>query len=194
MESLVPACAVVGSVGDATEAQQTLHHHSPSVLVLVLDPPPRNCVAEKACTALIGEHPDIRTLVLLREARPAHIRLACREGARGLLPTDVEPTTLDRVVAQIVAGEFVIHPPFIAHLMASDRPGLSWSPATQSLTRNQTRALTLVSQGRTSKEIAVALGTTTTAIDHTIERASQRLGAAHRAHAVAEALRLGLLT
>jgi DNA-binding NarL/FixJ family response regulator len=58
----------------------------------------------------------------------------------------------------------------------------------------QTRMLALLSEGYTSKEIARLMHSTTASVNHNIERASQRLGARHRAEAVARALRRGIIT
>jgi DNA-binding CsgD family transcriptional regulator len=62
------------------------------------------------------------------------------------------------------------------------------------LTDRELDALRQLAGGHTSKEIALILGVTKTAVDHAIERATHRLGASHRAHAVAVAMRRGLLT
>ncbi len=182
VESLAPAIAVVESAGNARGAKDTLQHHGPAALILVLDPPLRDCRAEEACAASIAHHPNTRTLVLVRANRFDHVNVACREGARGVLPTDVHPRVLQRVVARIAAGETVIHPPFSDRLMS----GLPGERNVEALTGTEICALTLVSDGRTSKRVAVELRTTPSAVDHSIERAAQRLGATHRAHAVAD--------
>jgi DNA-binding CsgD family transcriptional regulator len=61
------------------------------------------------------------------------------------------------------------------------------------LSEAQIRVLALLAEGYVSKEIARATGTTTVAVNHLIERATRRLEAAHRTHAVARAIRLGLI-
>jgi DNA-binding NarL/FixJ family response regulator len=160
-------------------------------MLLVVDPPLPDATAEHACERLIGAHPAVPTVVMMRHLDAHGIRDAYRHGARGLIDTSIDRGELLAALKRVASGNLYVQPTLTEHLAAA----LSTSNGTADhrLTSAQVVALRLVADGRTSKEIAVMLERSATAVDHVIERATERLGAAHRAHAVAKAIKLGLL-
>ena len=62
------------------------------------------------------------------------------------------------------------------------------------LTAKEIEVLKLAAKGIPTKDIALKLCISTKAIDQRIARASTKLKAKNRTHAVAEAIRLGVLT
>jgi DNA-binding CsgD family transcriptional regulator len=60
------------------------------------------------------------------------------------------------------------------------------------LTPREAAILRLVAKGRTSEEIAIALGISVTTVKWHIGNVLRKLGASSRAEAVAQAIRLGL--
>ncbi len=61
------------------------------------------------------------------------------------------------------------------------------------LTARQVEILALVAEGATDKEIAVGLGLSVASVSQYMKKIRERLGAYSRAHAVALALRQGIL-
>lgn len=177
----------------AAEALNAMHAMRPRWSVIVLDPPLPGTPLDRVCERLIGEQLDTAAIVLVRRSDGRLVSQATRHGARGVLHTDLGADELAEALERVAASEVVIDPALFASLasVAALRPGSRARPEPE-LTRHQISALRLVAEGRTSKEIASTLGISPGAADHAIERATARLGASHRSHAVALAIRSGL--
>lgn len=179
---------LAATVADAAEVLDAV---CPLWSVLVLDPPFPDAPSEHACAALIAPFERTIAVVLFRGKSRETVHAACRYGARGLLETSVDSGRLAAALDRVAGGEIVVDAALIpdvvdAHAVEEPAP----QPA---LTENELAALRLVAEGQTSKEIAQKLRTTAGAVDHALERAAERLNATHRAHAVAQAIRFGLL-
>jgi DNA-binding NarL/FixJ family response regulator len=148
---------------------------------------------EAACTGLVAQFPGTAFLLLFRELAPRDLLFACQQGVRGLYDTTIGRTELLQAVETVAAGEMAIQPEILPIVLRGrlQEPGVE-SPT--ELTATQLRALALLSRGYGSKEIARLTNTTTAAVNHSLERVTRRLGASHRAEAVARAFRLGLLS
>jgi two-component system nitrate/nitrite response regulator NarL len=181
----------VEAVGTVMDARVAIAELVPASAILVLDPPLPDAPADAACADLIARNPGTAGVVLLRRSDPLSLRAACRHGARGIFATSVSGDQLAAALERIERGEVVVHPSLLADVLRLQ--SAHGAGVRAGLTRNQLTVLRLVADGRTSKEIAQALRTTASGVDHAIERAAQHLGATHRAHAVAQAIRLGLL-
>jgi DNA-binding NarL/FixJ family response regulator len=188
------AFAVVDAVGTVNDGVRAITRHMPKLCVLVLAPPLPDASVEQTCSHLVGGHPETSTVALFRLGDYRHIAAACRYGARGFFDTSVQADDLQSALEQVYLGEVAVHPALLSHIVdAQQWNGKETSPDAL-LTDSQLRSLTLLADGYSSKEIARITGMSTTAVNHSIERATQRLGASHRTHAVARAFHLGLLS
>jgi DNA-binding NarL/FixJ family response regulator len=185
---------VLHVTGDVDEAERALRTFRPPLAVLVLDPPLRGATVDEACARLINAQPNTATLALLTEPAPDLVRRVCRSGARGVFEIGISRAELHATLRQIDAGEVVVQPSLVRHLLEDrgEETPEEWRAIT--LNNRELTALQLLARGYTSKQIAPLLDTTAKAIDMTIERSRRRLGAITRAQAVAMAIRRGLIT
>lgn len=75
-----------------------------------------------------------------------------------------------------------------------EAPAGTTAPVSAGLTERDLLTLQLLARGYTNQQIARLLETTPSAVGHLVERVIKELGANHRAHAVAIAVRRGLIT
>jgi DNA-binding NarL/FixJ family response regulator len=124
---------------------------------------------------------------------------AIAAGARGLVRRrDADPPTLARAVLAAAAGDCTVPPGLLARLLDHAAPGGPAGRPRQTLpgaglTDRERAVLSLIAEGRETGEIAGELcysPRTVTGIVHDIK---QRFRLRNRAHAVAYALRAGLL-
>jgi DNA-binding NarL/FixJ family response regulator len=184
---------VIATAVTLDEAECVLEQHRPCLSVVVLDPPFRGATLGETCTRLIERHPSTRTLLLFRQAREHDLMVACQLGAQGMFDMSIAPAELLRALERLAGGELAIQTVIFRDLMNGRTTTATDHDGRLLLTATQVRALNLLAEGHSSKEIARLMNITTASVNHTLERASQRLGARHRAQAVAQALRLGLL-
>jgi DNA-binding NarL/FixJ family response regulator len=185
---------VVDTPATLSDAERSLDRHRPHLSVVVIDPPFAEVPLRETCTRLIGSHPMTRALLLFRRARPQDVMVACQFGAQGLFDTTISTDQLVHGLERLADGEVAIQPVILRDMMHGQAGSGPGADPLLSLTAAQVRALTLLAAGHTSKEIAHVMHLTTAAVNHTLERAAQRLGARHRAESVARAFRLGLIT
>jgi DNA-binding NarL/FixJ family response regulator len=187
------AAVVVDAVGSVGAGHDALLRLRPRQAVLVLDPALPDATLEVACRVLVTGHPCVATLVLLRRPDAAQVRLAYQHGARGVFGTEVEPAVLRDALLQIAAGEMAVQPNLVRHLVHWSGSEAVAPAATNPLSEREQAALRLLAEGQSTKEIAARLAVTPKAVNHAIDRAVRRLGAAHRTHATVVAVQRGLL-
>lgn len=185
---------VLGTGSSLSEAEQVLEEHQPQLSLLAVDPPFPNVALLDTCKQLIGRYPMTHALLVFREPRPEDLLLAYQQGARGMFDMTISADQLIDGLERLASGEVAMQPEILHDLMQTRATPDGAHGGLQLLTATQTRTLALLSEGYTSKEIARVMHATTAGVNHTIERAAQRLGARHRAEAVARALRLGIIT
>lgn len=208
--ALHPDFVVNHSFDTLAQAQQSLEVNPSDIVLLVLDPawaddpthqnqPVANEDSASEATdlsRLMSLVPDTAVVVLLRQPTPGIVREVCRLGARGVCESSVTPSELRATLVRALSGDVVIQPSLVRYLLSQGssqgQPG-GETKELPTLTERELLVLQLLARGYSSKQIAQVLQTTPKAVDLTIERATHRLGAHHRAQAVAIAIRRGLL-
>lgn len=124
------------------------------------------------------------TCVLTGTQRADYIAQIAADGFQGYILKAMDIDELVRALDAALAGGKAF-PPATASQSSADIPRL---------TARQTECLQLVSQGKTTKEIARILGLHVGTVNYHIESAMDALEVRSRAHAVQRALRFGLLS
>jgi DNA-binding NarL/FixJ family response regulator len=158
---------------------------APAVLVWV-GGPYRSAGQPYAATGL-------RRVMVLRETSPAAAVMALRQGAAGLAcmscHLDQLPVTIDAILAgqgwlsPCLAKAVADHLAGRARLQQSDRCGL---------TARELSVLRSLASGAGNEEVAEGLGINVRTVKFHVSNIYRKLGARHRAEAVAIAYRLGL--
>ena len=138
-----------------------------------------------ALSAILQEFPDARVIVLTTVEGDAEIRRALRAGAVGYVLKTAPPDDLLDAVRTVHAGRRAIPPDVAARLAAHYTD--------EDLTRRELDVLGLIRDGHRNKQIADRLGIAETTVNFHIRNLVEKLGAHDRAHAVALAIRRGLL-
>ena len=139
----------------------------------------------EALSAILRDFPDARVIVLTTVEGDGEIRRALRAGAAGYVLKTAAPDELLAAVRAVHAGRRVIPSDVAAHLAAHY--------ADDDLTRRELDVLGLIREGHRNKQIADRLGIAETTVNFHIRNLVEKLGANDRAHAVALAIKRGLL-
>ncbi|QIF02662.1 response regulator transcription factor [Roseimicrobium sp. ORNL1] len=175
--------AVVAEAGDANEALVQFAAKSPDVVIMDLQLGGSSGL--DATARLCKEHPTARVLIFSSFARDEDVYRAIRAGALGYLQKAAPREDLLQAVRMVAQGKRFL-PPDIAQRLA-ERLGRP-EPSAREL-----EVLALIAKGRSNKEIAAALGVSDETVKTHVSNIMQKLHAQDRAHAVTEAIRLGLL-
>lgn len=167
---------------------------APQVVVMIVDE-----VTEPVLTRLRevrGQAHRPEVVLAVAELTTAQALHAIAAGARGLLRRrEAEPARLARAVLAAVDGDCTVPPDMLAELLehgvGQTTAARGW-PGTR-LSEREHAVLTLIADGRETDEIARELCYSTRTVVGIVHDINHRFRLRNRAHAVAYALRTGLL-
>jgi|KBSSwiStaDraftv2_1062776.scaffolds.fasta_scaffold33795_5 two-component system, NarL family, nitrate/nitrite response regulator NarL len=180
---------VVGQAANGAEALRLVETLAPDVLVLDVSMPEQSGI--EVTSALRDRGSSVRVLMLSVHDHPQYVIEAVRAGARGYLRKDTEPAELRRAIRAIAKGESFFSPSVAKHLSAAIQGDVEENTAPRrlaALTPREREVLRGIADGRTNKEIAVALGLSSRTVESYRESLMRKLGI----YTVAELTRLAL--
>jgi DNA-binding NarL/FixJ family response regulator len=139
---------------------------------------------------------EVRSAVIIPTSYgdQAYVRQAMEAGADGYLLKSTPPDDLIQSIRNAARGRKPLSPELIDGVLA-DFSGLAREQTRRQadLTEEDREILRRASEGATNKEIGFAMGRSEIAIKKRLQSIFAKLGAVDRAHAVAEAIRRGLI-
>jgi DNA-binding NarL/FixJ family response regulator len=175
--------SLVAQAISATEAVEAFRRHRPDVVLL--DVRLAGSDGIDALCQIRGEFPHARILVLSTSDREGDIRRALRSGAAGYILKSAPRQDLLAAVRTVHSGGRYVAPDAAARL--AEHFG------DDELTQRELEVLSLIREGFRNKQAARRLGISETTVNFHIRNLVQKLGANDRAHAVALAIRRGLV-
>ena len=181
----VPRCTVVGQMAPEEDVVSGLDLYRPDVMVWDLGWDPE--VAFEQLAALGKGSPPVVAL-LSDGAQGAEVIAA---GARGLLPRDVDPESLETALVGVSRGLVVMAPGLVPSPVSDGVPPQTLGAP--DLTPREREVLQLVAEGMGNKSIAHNLSVSEHTVKFHVNSILGKLGAQSRTEAVTQAARLGLL-
>ncbi|MDQ2683784.1 MAG: response regulator transcription factor [Chloroflexota bacterium] len=139
---------------------------------------------------------DVRSAVIILTSYgdQAYVRQAIEAGADGYLLKSTPPDDLIQAIRNASRGRKPLSPELLDGVL-TDFGGLAKEQTRRQsdLTDDDREILRRASEGATNKEIGFAMGRSEIAIKKRLQVIFSKLGAVDRAHAVAEAIRRGLI-
>jgi DNA-binding NarL/FixJ family response regulator len=174
---------VVGEASNGHEAIELFKQFTPDVTLVDLRLPDIDGI--EVITAIVGDHPDAKFIVLTTFGGDAQVMRALKAGARGYLLKDLLRKELLEAIRTVHAGRKRI-PPEIAAQLAEH--------ATDSaLTRREIEVLQLIAAGNPNKLVADRLSVSEDTVKMHVKSILSKLGANDRTHAVTIALKRGIM-
>jgi DNA-binding NarL/FixJ family response regulator len=186
---------IVGEAEDLDRALVVIAHTRPDVVLLDLRL--QRSSGLDACRTITERHPEVRVVFLTVYEDEQYIFEALRAGARGYMLKKATPEDIVRILQTVMGGEVVVDPALggrIALRAAALRGGKSWPGADLGLTQREGEVLAHLAKGLDNREIGAALYISEDTVKTHVKSILRKLGAKDRAHAVAIALRGGLLS
>lgn len=182
-------------VGEADTGPRTLEQVAalqPDVVLLDIRMPGSDGVEitqqlRRAC-------PDVKILILTAYRDEEYLLGALRAGAHGFLLKQASHETLAEAIRKVHAGERQLSPTLISRVLEEFEAMARAQIAKESeLTDTELQILSHIAAGDTTKKIAEKLHWSETTVNRRIQDILIKLGVSNRAHAVAEAIRRGLI-
>jgi len=174
---------LVGQATNAVEAIAEFRHHRPDITLMDVRLPGTS--GTDALIAIRGEFPEARIIMLTTSDSDGEIQRAMRAGAAAYILKSMSKDELVGVIRSVNAGRRLVSPEVAARL--AEHMG------EENLTTRELEVLRLIRDGYRNKQIADQLAIAKTTVNFHVKNLVDKLGANDRAHAVAIAIRRGLL-
>ncbi len=181
-----PRLQIVGTVSRAADVLPAVEATRPGVVLLDVRLPDGSGTALARELKALADPP--RVAILTSFAEPVEVFAALEAGVDGYLLKESNAEGLVAALVAIAAGEQVLHPHITRMVMGSIANGSGTSePAGRLdvLTGFERRLLALVTEGRTNKEIGVAVGLSEKSVRNKLTVVFSKLGVERRQQAVA---------
>jgi len=134
-----------------------------------------------------------RIVVLSAADDPYSVRAAFVAGAQGYLLKTASPVVVTDGVRQVLGGGVYADPSVASLLAAGLRTGGQLEGGLADLSGREIEVITLVSDGKSNKEIGDLLGLSALTVKSHLARIARKLGTGDRAEMVALAMRAGVI-
>jgi DNA-binding NarL/FixJ family response regulator len=173
-------------IGEASSGQAALEQfrkHHPDITLMDLQMPEMSGI--EAISAIRGEFPDARIIVLTTYSGDSQVSRALKAGARGYLLKGMLRQELLETIRAVHAGQKRLSPEIAAEIAehASD----------DVLTPREIDVLRLIAIGNANKEIAGKLSVTEETVKGHVKNILAKLGVNDRTHAVTIGLKRGII-
>jgi DNA-binding NarL/FixJ family response regulator len=183
---------VTGEAHDAANAIEQARSLKPDVVLLDLRMPGASGI--QAVRRMREQSVDSAVIILTSYGDQAYVRQALEAGADGYLLKSSRPEDLIASIRSAARGRRALSPELLDGVLA-DLSGLAREQTRRSsdLGQEDLEILRRASQGATNREIGEAMSKSEIAIKKRLQVIFTKLSVVDRAHAVAEAIRRGLI-
>ncbi len=186
--------SVVAEADNGREAVALAKAHKPDLVIMDITMKEMNGI--EAMAQILSQSPAPRVLILSMHSTEEFVRRAMKAGAHGYLVKDSAPLELPLAIKAVMRGEIYLSSRVSRHVVSGlmrgpggERPESS----IEALTARQREILQLVAEGKSTKEIAFALGVSVKTVETHRADLMLRLGIRDVAGLVVYAIRNGLI-
>jgi DNA-binding NarL/FixJ family response regulator len=183
---------IAAEANDAATGIKLARQIQPDVVLLDLRMP--GATGIQAVRRMREQEVRSAVIILTSYGDQAYVRQAIEAGADGYLLKSTPPDDLIQAIRNAARGRKPLSPERLDGVL-TDFSGLAREQTRRNadLTEDDREILRRASEGATNKEIGFAMGRSENAIKKRLQVIFSKLGAVDRAHAVAEAIRRGLI-
>ena len=174
---------VVAEASNGREALQQFRKHSPDITLMDLQMPEMSGI--DAISAIRGEFPEARIIILTTHAGDVQVSRALKAGARGYLLKGSLRNELLETIRAVHAGQ--------KRVSSEVAVEIAEHSTDDALTPREVDVLRLVANGKMNKEIAAELSLTEETVKSHIRNILAKLEAKDRTHAVAIGVKRGII-
>ena len=174
---------VVGEASTMADAIQQAQRLKPDVILMDVRLPDGSGV--DACREILGALPGTRVIFLTSYADDDSVLAAVLAGAHGYILKEIDSPALLEAILSVAKGQSILDSSVTERALRWLRGlhDLPATPGTDQLSSQEERVVALVAEGKTNKEIAVALGLSDKTVKNYLANVFQKLRITRRAQA-----------
>jgi DNA-binding NarL/FixJ family response regulator len=187
----IPGVEVVGEAADGAEALAVAARERPDAVLL--DIAMKGMSGLEAAARFREQLPGVKVIILSMHASEEYVLQALRAGAAAYLIKDSATAELELALKSVMRGETYLSPAISRQVVEGYVRRMGAGAAEDPLTPRQREVLKGIAEGRTTKEIAFALGLSVKTVETHRAQVMERLGIRDVAGLVRYAMRTGLV-
>jgi len=179
-----PGIDVAGEAGTVSAAVAETARLNPDVVLMDVRLPDGN--GFEACRQIRKLQPETRVLFLTSFADEEIVLESIDAGGDGYLLKEIDEDNLVGAIRSVAAGHSILDPAVTRRVLERVKnPDTPSTNILDSLSPQERRVLALVAEGKTNKEIAVALGLSDKTVKNYLSNILDKLQVTRRSHAAA---------
>jgi DNA-binding NarL/FixJ family response regulator len=180
-----PTIEVVGEAGTAAEAVAQAARLQPDVIIMDVRLPDRSGV--EACREIRSIDPNVQIIMLTSHADEDAVFDSIMAGASGYLLKQIPGREVVRAVETVATGQSLLDPAVTQKVLEKMKRLATGRGAGEisHLSAQEQKVLALVSEGKTNREIARALGLSDKTVKNYLSHVFEKLHLSRRAEAAA---------
>jgi DNA-binding NarL/FixJ family response regulator len=182
---------IVGEASNGREAVDLCRELQPELILMDVRMPEMDGLA--ATRAIKQESPATSVILFTMYEVPEYILDALRAAASGYLLKGSPKRDILDTVRRVLAGDTLLHPDLVLELLQRASHMRPTRPPVAQLTSRERDVLQLVVLGQTNRQIAFALGLTTSTVKSHLEHIIAKLEVSDRTQAAVRAIEQGLV-
>jgi two-component system, NarL family, response regulator DevR len=177
---------VVGEAGSVAAALEAAEKHRPDLVLLDVRLPDGS--GFEACRRLHQLSPPVRVIILTAFADDEIVMQAIGSGAEGYLLKEIDEQGLVRAIKEVAEGRSILDPAVTRRVLNRVKDNAGATPPAGRLDRlsaQERRVLELVAQGKTNKEIGLAMNLSDKTVKNYLSNLMEKLQLSRRSQAAA---------
>lgn len=176
---------IVGEAGTVAGALESAERLKPDVVLLDVRLPDGS--GFEACRSLHKLTPPVKVIILTAFADDEIVMQAIGSGAEGYLLKEIDEQGLVRAIKEVAEGRSILDPAVTRRVLNRVKDAGGQQPASKldRLSAQERRVLELVAQGKTNKEIGLAMGLSDKTVKNYLSNLMEKLQMNRRSQAAA---------
>ncbi len=185
-----PDLNVAGTAENGAQVLPLLANQAADVLLLDIQMKGQNGI--EIARRARQSYPDLRIIILTTYDDESYLQQALAAGVDGYLLKSASHETLPDAIRAVMRGEKLLTPSLVTHVVTDYRRlAVENARREAGLTQSDLDILRAIADGAGNKEIAEQQFVSEATVKRRIQEILEKLGAANRAQAIAEAIRQG---
>jgi DNA-binding NarL/FixJ family response regulator len=187
-----PDIAIVAEAEDGIQVLPFLQDNETDVLILDIQMKGQSGL--EVAHQVRRSYPDVKIIILTTYNEESHLKEAMEAGVHGFLLKSESHGTLAVAIRGVMQGERILSPSLVSNVVSNyQKLVLEQAYRDARLDADDLRILTSISEGASNKDMAEQFYLSEATIKRRVQEIIEKMGAANRTQAIAEAVRRGYI-